>query len=964
MTSSPAEGYDGPAYLSSHSADVVLSDIRPIKLKVEALNSINVLLDEFLHNVLRTAQSLTTDKLRAGLLGVLPTTLGKEALLEAEVELRAYWDRTKGRRAVEDDKDSFDLKWAFELLRLKCQAYSTLNESDDDPVAESLLEERMADTHLHPPSPALVAPASLYLTAILESMCEHILSNVGRVASRDSSRSYANSQDLFVALCEDDAIYGLFKSMKVYSQIEELSKTPKPRRSKSLSRNDKLSISMSRTSSPYQDKENGSRESNEQTTSSGSRTSLEKARSMKKFIPGARLSSDHTQSRSESVLSEEAQQTWAAYNQEASFDDDESLQEFDDLMRSTSTMKVSLTPDRLRTMEVHKQEKERRAPLSTPDSIPSTPSRAHGRRPSLRHVDSINEDEEPIAKHPQSNNHQSHTPSTPNAASTSGNRSRSQSNASPSRLLRKSSKSGLSTSPPPKVSPTPPVPMAQPWSSGPKGFGGGDPFPVKTRRKQVNRESLDLDAVMAGSDDEMVDEEPPKPIPSTPKRIAKVSATTRELMSFLDAGPPSTGPPGPGHYTTPPKAMGHYTPTSMNPPAVNPRAMNSTSSNAPKVSRAQRDLLDFLNEGPPDYMVNTAPTTISFAENEKPKNAGRLQRMMSKLSISNDKSRHGSDDTPRSLRRQPSQPTSILQSKASNTSLMNYTLPRPPPISPPASPAQDDLVTMDYSMSGVRARRPSVTPTPARTPPPKWEPSPSQTPAPTPAPPVRVPAHENGISSPPRSRPSANQNGYTRGGFDHAHTRPAHVVEKSTPPAPPVEKVHTNTPVEKVHNTRRDTITNGQRKAHPPVVAEVAPPPPPPPPATPPVPAPPTLTEAQDMQRLIAKATSAEECRLIVDMFLARAGVSAEPKTVDMDVPYPSPSPSDTLHDTSASEIALEQMLVEFMLGSEAAPDGPPLRKKKHSSRKLNKHIVTAPPTPTMVDDAVQKHTPVVEAVQ
>ena len=28
------------------------------------------------------------------------------------------------------------------------------------------------------------------------------------------------------------------------------------------------------------------------------------------------------------------------------------LREFDDLMRSTSTMKVSLTPDRLKTMEV------------------------------------------------------------------------------------------------------------------------------------------------------------------------------------------------------------------------------------------------------------------------------------------------------------------------------------------------------------------------------------------------------------------------------------------------------------------------------------------------------------------------------------------------------------------------------------------------------------------------------------
>ncbi len=489
---------------------------------------------------------------------------------------------------------------------------------------------------------------------------------------------------------------------------------------------------------------------------------------------------------------------------------------------------------------------------------------------------------------------------------------------------------------------------------------------MKTRRKQVNRESLDLDAVMAGSDDEMMDEdEPPKPNPTTPKRVAKVSTTTRDLMSFLDAGPPSTGPPGPGNYATPPKAMGYpatNAPRSMNPPAANPRAMNSTSSNTPKVSRAQRDLLDFLNEGPPDYMVNTPPTTISFAENEKPKNAGRLQRMMSKLSMSNERSRHGADDTPRSLRRQPSQPTSILQSKASNNSLINYALPRPPPISPPASPAQDELVTMDYSMSSVRARRPSVAHTPTRTPPPKWEPEPPA-PAPTPAPPVRVPVHENGISSPPRSRPSATQNGHsTRGGFDHEHTRehtrPAHdVVEKSTPP---VAKVHNHTPVEKVHNTRRDTIINAPRKAPPPIVAEAALPPPP---TTPPVPAQPTLTEAQDMQRLIAKATSAEECRLIVDMFLARAGVPIESKTVEMDVPYPSPSPSDTLHDTSASEIALEQMLVEFMLGSEAAPDGPPLRKKKHSSRKLNKHIpdiITAPPTP----DAVQKPIPIVEAVQ
>jgi len=57
----------------------------------------------------------------------------------------------------------------FQLLRLKCEAYSTLNETDEDPEAESRLQNRMSQGGgLSPPKPTLVAPASLYLTAILE----------------------------------------------------------------------------------------------------------------------------------------------------------------------------------------------------------------------------------------------------------------------------------------------------------------------------------------------------------------------------------------------------------------------------------------------------------------------------------------------------------------------------------------------------------------------------------------------------------------------------------------------------------------------------------------------------------------------------------------------------------------------------------------------------------------------------
>ena len=106
----------GPSYISSHSADVILSDIRPTKLKQDALRAINILLDEFLHKMLSVSGSLATDKLRASLLGLLPTNLGKEALLEAEVELRAYWERTEPRVVLtEDDSRSFHLLWAFEV---------------------------------------------------------------------------------------------------------------------------------------------------------------------------------------------------------------------------------------------------------------------------------------------------------------------------------------------------------------------------------------------------------------------------------------------------------------------------------------------------------------------------------------------------------------------------------------------------------------------------------------------------------------------------------------------------------------------------------------------------------------------------------------------------------------------------------------------------------------------------------
>ncbi|KAF9464821.1 hypothetical protein BDZ94DRAFT_1320696 [Collybia nuda] len=897
----------GPSYISSHSADVILSDIRPIKLKIEALRSINVLLDEFLYSILSTACSLSTDKLRASLLSLLPTTLGKEALLEAEVELRAYWDRTGPVDvtvpALEDDTKTFHLQWSFELLRLKCEAYSTLNEGDEDAGAEGRIYERLGAAGGTPPKAALMAPAALYLTAILEAMCEHILSNVGRVASRDSSRTSATVQDLFVALCEDHSIYDLFKTMKVYTQIEQLSKAPKPRRSKSFTRGDR----QSRTASPHQDLSNGkdsaSARSRLSSDTSGvtamggppistqsARSSFEKTRAMKMFMANSRASNDRDAEgytghrKTDSVLSENTKQTLAAFNHSESptFEDEAMQQEFDDLMRSSSTMKVSLTPDRLKTMEVYKQEKDQRgsrrpAPLSFKSDLDpsSLPPRATGRRPSLLRVDSIKEDDE----------------ESPTKPPTTRNRQASVSNPPPSTVPPTSRIRAVSTSsaaPFAKLSRTSTPPPTMPVASGLNSMQNRhrmnkaqDPFPPRTRKIQQNRESIDLDDIMGDTDDD--DEYAPKTpakqikqVTTTPNRHT-VSAGTRDLMDFLAEGPPDLG--------------------------------------------GSRDMADFFAEGPSGY-------NASGTESTKPKSSGRLQRMISKLSLGNaDKSKAISDEfRGAKVPQTPIRPIVNSQPSVTNlSSLANRPIPpRPPrPISPPSSPSRDS--SDDQNQSSPRSRGQSLVRSEKRR---------STDGRQSESSPVSPHKEYNGGASSNRRPPlPTNTNGHSsirKVIVDESpKVSPARIVHAPTTPTPDIPTAHDVLDPLAQH-TRVQKAPVASRKPAPVYLA---------------TPTKPHLSgsDAQDMHRLLSRATSADECRLIFDMFLAKSGISIGP--VDYDIPYPSPSPSVAPRSQITPEdIPLEHSLVELMLGGDSSPLREQSTHKRRAKKKSKPETITGEP--------------------
>ncbi|KAI0268310.1 hypothetical protein BC834DRAFT_686389 [Gloeopeniophorella convolvens] len=919
-----------PMYISPHSAEVILSDFRPLKLQVDALQFLNGLLDEILASVISSAYSILTDRLKIGLLKTLSTTLGKDALLEAEMELRAYWQRPNAVKPspaqISVSDQNFSLPLMIELMRLKCEAYSTLNDSDEDAHAEGKIQERLQSQGMEPPKSVIVAPAALYLTAILECICEHILSNVGRVATRDSSKEVAGTQDLFIALCEDDNIYPMFKVSKAHEAIEAaLKPSSRPRRSKSFSRTERYETQEPPLpdSSPLL-RSRMSSESGTHPAVSGSvgmeysppRTSLEKGRAIKLFKAHSRSSSDRDASRPSDALHrpDVGGKSFSAQsdgiNDNVSLDTEEGsfVQEFDDLMRSGDTMKVSLTPDRLRTMESARQSQRptRRTPRSTSNDHPWAPSTTaedgrssvspeakphNSRRPSLPHVGSIVEDEEPKETASSLRKNQS----LPGAHPISDVRMRAMSapGIAPPNGQRVARKPSLGLNGP---SPSPMPPIREPFT----GLKSTPGVPPRSRRVQRNRESMDLDDIMNGSEDGS------EPSPSL-------------------AG-----------QTTPGRTRPHV------------------------VSKATNDLISFLEEGPPPEIQpihSAAISAISLTPTTKSgKSGSRLQRMISKLNLA--KEERVMQDSQRGrgsgIVSAPSTPSLSSQRSISSNYLPPLPVavkPVPPPfapppqlapISPPSSPSRtpvDDVppqstrndrsrkmsvrkavpnweAVADQGIPAALIRDARMTPSPR----PMLSPSPVPTPSPTPSQtPSRANSQVQTIISPSEIR---DVNGHAQDSQRPLRTE-SPVIEPASPASAgivdtPASRENVNGRADQVYhqgiyrprssrpNNRSSSINddqphsprrpNGRRPQ--PSSGTVD--------RSQRIPATPSLSEtlALDMRKLMLQATTADECRLLVDTFLTRVGIALPP------IP--------TAGNTDLDSQPLERTLVEHLLGSDA----------------------------------------------
>ena len=213
-----------PTFVNTRSADLILSDVRPTAITSDALRAVNIFLDELLWLTLANARSFETYRLKVGVLKSASTRLGRDAVLEAEIEIRAYRDKTQARRPItakppDEVLAAFPVQEAFEVsaiaatiefqglqdpktrglpklylvfcfvqfLRLKCQLMSSFAEFDDAPGLEAKVLERLHSKSTLPLSPEQLSSAPLYLTAVIEYVYSSFLSLSGLILTMLSS---------------------------------------------------------------------------------------------------------------------------------------------------------------------------------------------------------------------------------------------------------------------------------------------------------------------------------------------------------------------------------------------------------------------------------------------------------------------------------------------------------------------------------------------------------------------------------------------------------------------------------------------------------------------------------------------------------------------------------------------------------------------------------------------------------
>lgn len=152
-----------------------------------ALQLVNNFLDQLLFNFLSVSRSTVLSTLRPAVTEVLKPKLAKDAINQADEELREYLggddeDATPTHARDPSSPTDWDLELAWRRTRLRCMVYSSLGDMEEEDE-DYHMEQGHLDAGLEDRISEAVSPAvAIFLTSILEFMGEQALVVAGQAA--------------------------------------------------------------------------------------------------------------------------------------------------------------------------------------------------------------------------------------------------------------------------------------------------------------------------------------------------------------------------------------------------------------------------------------------------------------------------------------------------------------------------------------------------------------------------------------------------------------------------------------------------------------------------------------------------------------------------------------------------------------------------------------------------------------
>lgn len=157
----------------------------PALVSNASLQLVNGFLDQLLFHILQVSKSLSLSALRPAVSEVLKPKLAKDAIANADEELREYFvglDEDEYAEPQNQQPHEWDLELAWKRMRLRCMIYSSvgdLEEEDEDMYIEQEHLQVGAGQHMDD----IISPAvAIFLTSVVEYMGELTLTVAGQAA--------------------------------------------------------------------------------------------------------------------------------------------------------------------------------------------------------------------------------------------------------------------------------------------------------------------------------------------------------------------------------------------------------------------------------------------------------------------------------------------------------------------------------------------------------------------------------------------------------------------------------------------------------------------------------------------------------------------------------------------------------------------------------------------------------------